>query len=61
VLKIKSLFRGHTDLILGFNFFLPSDLQVTKEELMEEEKQEKARNDGLGHARDYVKKIKVSN
>jgi histone deacetylase complex regulatory component SIN3 len=37
--KVKELFKGHNDLIIGFNIFAPSDYQipVSKEEDKEEE------------------------
>ncbi|KAK9925187.1 hypothetical protein M0R45_033519 [Rubus argutus] len=33
VARVKELFKGHTDLILGFNTFLPSGYEITPEEL----------------------------
>jgi histone deacetylase complex regulatory component SIN3 len=68
VARVKELFKGHPQLILGFNPFLPPAYQITEEELKEEEKPApKMVYPGAGHqptdvldnARQYVQKIKT--
>jgi paired amphipathic helix protein Sin3a len=63
VLRVKELFKGHPQLILGFNPFLPPAFQITEEDLREEEKPAPTPRpnnpDVLDNARQYVQKIKT--
>mmetsp|Transcript_14412 Transcript_14412/g.15981 ORF Transcript_14412/g.15981 Transcript_14412/m.15981 type:complete len:88 (-) Transcript_14412:100-363(-) len=34
--RVKSLFKGHSDLLLGFNNFLPADVKITLQEIQAE-------------------------
>jgi paired amphipathic helix protein Sin3a len=60
---VKELFKGHPNLILGFNPFLPPAFQITEEDLREEEKPAPTPRpnnpDVLDNARQYVQKIKT--
>ncbi|GAU47447.1 hypothetical protein TSUD_135890 [Trifolium subterraneum] len=44
--KVRELFKGHNDLIIGFNIFAPSDyqIQVSQEEKEDEQQQSPNRN-----------------
>mmetsp|Transcript_14413 Transcript_14413/g.15982 ORF Transcript_14413/g.15982 Transcript_14413/m.15982 type:complete len:1018 (-) Transcript_14413:51-3104(-) len=42
--RVKSLFKGHNDLLLGFNSFLPAGFKITLQEIQAEEAAEKAQS-----------------
>ena len=55
--RVKELFKGHRDLILGFNTFLPKGYEITmppEDELIKKQPVE------FDQAISYVNKIKVS-
>jgi paired amphipathic helix protein Sin3a len=51
--RVKELFKGHRDLILGFNTFLPKGYEITPEEVPKRQPVE------FQQAINYVNKIKV--
>ena len=53
IVRVKELFRGHRDLILGFNAFLPKGYEITLEEGPKRQPVE------FQQAINYVNKIKV--
>lgn len=55
ITRVKELFKGHRDLILGFNTFLPKGYEITLP--IEEEPAKKPVE--FGQAISYVNKIKV--
>uniref|UniRef100_A0A7S0GW34 Histone deacetylase interacting domain-containing protein n=1 Tax=Micromonas pusilla TaxID=38833 RepID=A0A7S0GW34_MICPS len=68
--RVKTIFRGHKDLILGFNQFLPKGHEIRVEDVEREEREEAERQKGAGgaapkpqvefvHAISYVNKIKT--
>ena len=56
IARVKDLFKGHRDLILGFNTFLPKGYEIT---LPLEEEATKRQPVEYGQAINYVNKIKV--
>ena len=62
--RVKTIFAGHKDLILGFNQFLPKGHEIRLEDIEREEKEAQARAQGgkpqveFVHAISYVNKIK---
>uniref|UniRef100_A0A6B2LGF6 Histone deacetylase interacting domain-containing protein n=1 Tax=Arcella intermedia TaxID=1963864 RepID=A0A6B2LGF6_9EUKA len=59
IARVKQLFQGHKDLILGFNSFLPAGYRITPEDLEDPIPPENIdRKPEFDHARNYVKKIK---
>jgi paired amphipathic helix protein Sin3a len=56
IARVKELFRGYRDLILGFNTFLPKGYEIT---LPLEEEPPKRQPVEYGQAISYVNKIKV--
>jgi paired amphipathic helix protein Sin3a len=56
IARVKELFKGHRDLILGFNTFLPKGYEIT---LPLEEETTKRQPVEYGQAINYVNKIKV--
>ena len=64
--RVKKIFKGHRDLILGFNQFLPRGHEIRVEDIDREEQEEKARQAAgqkpqveFVHAISYVNKIKT--
>ena len=57
IARVKELFKGHHNLILGFNTFLPKDYEITLP--LEEELAPKKRLVEFDHAINYVNKINV--
>lgn len=53
IVRVKELFKGHHDLILGFNTFLPKGYEITLEEGPKRQPVE------FHQAINYVNKIKV--
>jgi paired amphipathic helix protein Sin3a len=39
IVRVKSLFKGHHDLILGFNSFLPPGFEITEDDISDSEKE----------------------
>ena len=63
--RVKHIFAGHMDLILGFNQFLPRGHEIRREDMEREAEEARARAQGGGkpqvefvHAISYVNKIK---
>ena len=61
--RVKQIFAGHKDLILGFNQFLPRGHEIRSEDLDQEEARQRAQGGGkpqveFDHAISYVNKIK---
>ena len=63
--RVKTIFAGHIDLILGFNQFLPRGHEIRREDMEREAEEARARAQGGGkpqvefvHAISYVNKIK---
>eukprot|EP00250_Pteridium_aquilinum_P014819 c22220_g5_i1 orf=585-4820(-) len=56
ITRVKELFKGHRDLILGFNTFLPKGYEIT---LPVEEEPAKKQQVEFGQAISYVNKIKT--
>jgi paired amphipathic helix protein Sin3a len=62
--RVKTIFAGHKDLILGFNQFLPKGHEIRLEDIEREEKEAAAKQQGgkpqveFVHAISYVNKIK---
>lgn len=63
--RVKTIFAGHVDLILGFNQFLPRGHEIRREDMEREAEEARARAQGGGkpqvefvHAISYVNKIK---
>ena len=64
--RVKKIFKGHRDLILGFNQFLPRGHEIRVEDIEREEREE-AKRQAQGqkpqvefvHAISYVNKIKT--
>lgn len=54
IARVKDLFKGYDDLLLGFNTFLPKGYKIT---LPEDEKPKKPVH--FGEAIEFVNKIKV--
>jgi paired amphipathic helix protein Sin3a len=57
IARVKDLFRGHTDLILGFNTFLPKGYEITLP--IEDEQPQPKKPVEFDEAMSYVNKIKV--
>jgi paired amphipathic helix protein Sin3a len=57
IARVKDLFRGHTDLILGFNTFLPKGYEITLP--IEGEQPQPKKPVEFDEAMSYVNKIKV--
>jgi hypothetical protein len=59
IIRVKELFKGHRNLILGFNTFLPKGFEIT---LPEEENEDMASKKPVefDQAINYVNKIKAS-
>ena len=60
--RVKQIFAGHKDLILGFNQFLPRGHEIRSEDLDQEEARQRAQGGGkpqveFDHAISYVNKI----
>jgi len=62
--RVKTIFAGHTDLILGFNQFLPRGHEIKVEDIEREAREAQAKASGVKpqvefvHAISYVNKIK---
>ena len=62
--RVKTIFAGHTDLILGFNQFLPKGHEIKVEDIEREAREAQAKASGqkpqveFVHAISYVNKIK---
>ena len=54
IARVKELFKGHTNLILGFNTFLPKGYEITLEEV------EPKKTVEFEEAISFVNKIKVN-
>lgn len=57
IVRVKELFKGHRDLILGFNTFLPKGYEITLP--LEEEPLLKKKPVEFEEAINFVNKIKV--
>ena len=57
IARVKELFKGHRNLILGFNTFLPKDYEITLP--LEEELAPKKHLVEFNQAINYVNKINV--
>ncbi|MCH84520.1 paired amphipathic helix protein Sin3-like 4-like, partial [Trifolium medium] len=57
IARVKDLFRGHTDLILGFNTFLPKGYEITLP--IEDEQPHPKKPVEFNEAMSYVNKIKT--
>ncbi|PKU60527.1 Paired amphipathic helix protein Sin3-like 3 [Dendrobium catenatum] len=55
-MKVQELFKGHSDLILGFGKFLPNGYEI---KVPEEKKPEKKKPADFHEAFNFVSKIKV--
>ncbi|KAK7317562.1 hypothetical protein RJT34_01907 [Clitoria ternatea] len=55
IARVKGLFKEHTDLISGFNFFLPHEYQI---KLQSEDDEFQSKSGGYEEATDFVEKIK---
>ena len=56
IARVKELFKGHNNLILGFNTFLPKGYEIT---IIEEEDDPPKRSVEFEEAIGFVNKIKV--
>ena len=56
IARVKELFKGHNNLILGFNTFLPKGYEIT---LIDEEEAPPKRTVEFEEAISFVNKIKV--
>lgn len=58
-MRVKELFKGHRNLILGFNTFLPKGFEITLPEVEEEEDPVSKKPVEFDQAINYVNKIKA--
>ena len=59
IARVKELFKGHRDLILGFNTFLPKGYEITLP--LEDEQPPQKKPVEFEEAINFVNKIKVQN
>lgn len=57
IARVKVLFKGHNDLIFGFNTFLPKGYEIT---LVDDEETPPKKNVEFLEAISFVNKIKVN-